>query len=171
MYNWSDCDRKCQLSLILTEPLNPREGTVNVFFKSTFGNLNTRKYEKEKAKIFLIYHRTSIKQNRKILANSFVFFTVEDHWLISDLELKYNYVDRPIKLAGYIYYWCSTICTGRIDLLLVQYYMYWRDIFTTGAVLYVLAGYVYYWCSTMYWQDIFTTGSVLYELPGYIYYW
>ena len=32
MYNGSDCDRKCQLSLILTEPLNPREGTVNVFF-------------------------------------------------------------------------------------------------------------------------------------------
>jgi len=104
--------------------------------------------------------------------------------LISYLKFKYNYVDRPFKLPGYITTG-AVLCTGRIYLLLVQYYeltgyiyywcstMYWQDIFTTGAVLctgriylllvqyYELTGYIYYWCSTIYWQDIFTTGAVL----------
>jgi len=31
MYNGSNCDRKLQLSDILTEPLNPREGNVPSF--------------------------------------------------------------------------------------------------------------------------------------------
>ena len=110
MYNGSDCDRKCQLSLILTEPLNPREGTVNVFFLNqllVISTLLNMKKKKRKFSLFTTEHPLSKIENFWRIPLS--FFTVEDHWLISDLELKYNYVDRPIKLAGYIYYWCSTM--------------------------------------------------------------
>ena len=42
MYNWSNCDRKSQLSVILTEPSNPRESVPFPITSGIKTDQNTR---------------------------------------------------------------------------------------------------------------------------------
>ena len=69
MFNGSNCDRKSQLSGILTEPLNPRDTYPDVYqiSKTTFCKQNALK----KMQLIYIFHRSDAQALKCILTPQF----------------------------------------------------------------------------------------------------